>query len=278
MSALTGSPFCAWRAISPCAASSTPRRLSSPVNSSVTAAFLWRSQRALGGEHQDDEGRADRVEHGLQDEQRDPSGREHHGAAVGRQQARQRDREQEHRAVQHRNQDGGPAPPQGLAALAPELGRGHERVARHDHGAEHDARRRPLRKIREGAGAEPQPPRPRSARSPAPDGRETPAPHSTSCRRRRTEAHWLSRSAAAGRSALRGSRRRPRARRSDRPRPTRPARERGASPRRTAAAGRAGRSRRWPPRTGWSRPGRSVRSRRVPARRVFLRAFVTRGA
>ena len=110
------------------------------------------TKRALGREHQNDERCADRIEHGLQHEQRNPSGRKHNGAAIRRQQARQRDREQEYGAVQHRNQNGRPTSPQGLAALTPQLGRGRESVARHDDRAQNDAGRRPLGEIGEGAG------------------------------------------------------------------------------------------------------------------------------
>jgi hypothetical protein len=74
---------------------------------------------ALRGQHQNDEGGADRIEHHLQHEQRDPSARERERAVVRRQHAGERNREQEHRGVQHRNENGRPTPAQGLAALAP---------------------------------------------------------------------------------------------------------------------------------------------------------------
>src|SRR5262249_43625115 len=79
------------------------------------------------------------IEHGLEREHRDPAARQGYDAALGRQQAGERDREQKHGAVQDRHEDRRPAPHQGLAPLAPQLGGGKEGVGRYDKRAQHDA-------------------------------------------------------------------------------------------------------------------------------------------
>ncbi len=116
---------------------------------------LVHAQRPLLGQDQHDEGGADRVEQHLEDEDRDPAGRQRDQAALVRHETRERDRKQEHRAVQRRHEQRRPAPHQRLAPLAPQLGRGQEGVGRDDERSEHDAAGAHLREARQRAGRHP---------------------------------------------------------------------------------------------------------------------------
>src|ERR1700724_797377 len=64
---------------------------------------IGRAQRALLGEHEHDEGRADRVEQHFEHEDAEPPGRERHQPGLMRHEARDRDREEEDGAGQGRD-------------------------------------------------------------------------------------------------------------------------------------------------------------------------------
>ena len=102
------------------------------------------SHRALRHQHEDHEHGADRIEHELDREQRDPDA----GGkfAVGRmQQVAQQDRQHQHETVQHRHHDRRPVPLQSLAPFRPQFGGGQRRIERDDACADRGPERRFLR-------------------------------------------------------------------------------------------------------------------------------------
>ena len=117
--------------------------------------ILVDANRALLREHQHHECGGDDVEHHLEREDRDPSAGQCDNPVVVRQHAGERNRTQEHQTVQHGHEDRRPAAYQMLAAFAPELGRGQERVRGHDHRAQHDPRHGRLDEFRHQAGGKP---------------------------------------------------------------------------------------------------------------------------
>jgi hypothetical protein len=102
---------------------------------------------------QQNDSRADDIEDDFDRKDHDPAARQALASVTRAAKGGERYGKQEDRAVQHRNEDGRPAPDQRLAALAPQLGCGQEGVAGDDKRAHHDARRRRLGKGRkEGCG------------------------------------------------------------------------------------------------------------------------------